>query len=931
MQARYLYLLGAVLSSLFSCPLSTLQAQNTLFTYQGRVTDDGTNFTGTGLFKFALVTGTNTSQQATAVANPPSGGFITIINVTFGGSGYLAAPAVSITGGGGSNATATAQINASGVVTNITVTNPGSGYTSTPAITVAAPSPDILFTTWWSNDGTSVNGSEPSAPVSLGVANGLFTVVLGDTTLSNMTAIPASLFTQPDLQLRIWFNDGASGSVALSPVQNLTPTPYAVVATFASNLLGTLTTGNLPANAAFSGTVTANSFTGNGSGVTNVNAATLGGLGPNSFWQTTGNLGTTAGPNFVGTADNQPLELHVAGLRVLRLEPDPRAGFNSGNLIGGDPSNVILQPQSGGDVIAGGGFAGGGNVVASNSSGIFIGAGSLNQVGPNVDDSVIAGGFGNTNQAYDAVIAGGQFNTIQQSADHSAIGGGGRNLIVGSATVSVYDTIAGGYQNTIQTNTSYVFIGGGQGNLVQPNCTWSFIGGGSSNIVDNGAGVATIGGGGAPGYPNHISSTLGTIGGGSGNTIQNFANDSTIAGGRQNEIDFGAWGAFIGGGHSNWIQTVTTFTSGGAPGNPSYSVIAGGYGNTVQNDAVNGVIAGGLLNVIGVNSSASTIGGGYDNTIQTNANDCVIAGGELNTIGTNSSWSTVGGGYQNQVGTAAPVFVLISPGQVNGIAAGAGNSIGQGAAGSFIGGGQDNVIQSNVLRGTIAGGFDNSISSSLSSTLNEATIGGGFSNTVSGAWATVPGGTQNTAAGAYSFAAGNRAKANADGAFVWADSQAADFSSAGANSFAVRAKGGVFFTSGNTGGTDQNVSWVPGNGAWAFTSDRNTKDRITPVDTQSTLEKVSRLPLAQWSYKGYEQRHIGPMAQDWHALFPLNNDDKMINELDVQGVALAAIQGLNQKLQERDSEIQKLHRQNEALENRLEALEQKIKAITKNK
>jgi hypothetical protein len=50
-----------------------------------------------------------------------------------------------------------------------------------------------------------------------------------------------------------------------------------------------------------------NSFTGNGSGLGNVNAATLNGLSSSSFWSTTGNAGTTAGPNFIGTTDNKPL------------------------------------------------------------------------------------------------------------------------------------------------------------------------------------------------------------------------------------------------------------------------------------------------------------------------------------------------------------------------------------------------------------------------------------------------------------------------------------------------------------------------------------------------------------------------------------------------------------------------------------------------
>jgi formylglycine-generating enzyme required for sulfatase activity len=261
-------------------------AQGTVFTYQGRVLDNGANFTGTGQFQFALVTSTNTSRQATATANPPSGGFITIINVTFGGSGYSTAPTVTISGGGGSGAVATATVNG-GVVTAIDVTEPGSGYTGTPTVTIAPAAADISYTTYWSNDGTSSAGNEPAAAVTVPVNDGLFTVLMGDTTLSNMTAIDAALFTQRNLQLRIWFNDGVNGFAALNPPQNLTPAPYAVVANLAnsaSNLLGTLpaaqlrgtiANGTLPASASFAGTVTANAFSGNGANVTALNASSL--------------------------------------------------------------------------------------------------------------------------------------------------------------------------------------------------------------------------------------------------------------------------------------------------------------------------------------------------------------------------------------------------------------------------------------------------------------------------------------------------------------------------------------------------------------------------------------------------------------------------------------------------------------------------------
>ena len=148
--------------SILYFPPENVRAQNTVFTYQGRVTATGSNFTGAGQFKFALVTSTNFSQQATATANPPSGGFITVINVTFGGSGYVTAPAVTISGGGGSGATAHANVSG-GAVTSIIVDNPGSGYTSTPLVIIAAPTANITYTTYWSNDGTSVGGSEPAS------------------------------------------------------------------------------------------------------------------------------------------------------------------------------------------------------------------------------------------------------------------------------------------------------------------------------------------------------------------------------------------------------------------------------------------------------------------------------------------------------------------------------------------------------------------------------------------------------------------------------------------------------------------------------------------------------------------------------------------------------------------------------------------------
>lgn len=98
---------------------ATLIAQSTVFTYQGRVTVNGTDFTGAGQFKFALVTSSNANHTATAMANAPSGGFITGYNVVSGGNGYVSVPAVIVFGGGAFNG-------ASGNLATV-----GGGYTNT--------------------------------------------------------------------------------------------------------------------------------------------------------------------------------------------------------------------------------------------------------------------------------------------------------------------------------------------------------------------------------------------------------------------------------------------------------------------------------------------------------------------------------------------------------------------------------------------------------------------------------------------------------------------------------------------------------------------------------------------------------------------------------------------------------------------------------
>ena len=105
-----------------------------------------------------------------------------------------------------------------------------------------------------------------------------------------------------------------------------------------------------------------------------------------------------------------------------------------------------------------------------------------------------------------------------------------------------------------------------------------------------------------------------------------------------------------------------------------------------------------------------------------------------------------------------------------------------------------------------------------------------------------------------------------------------------ANEFVARASGGIaFFTSGNlfTG-----VKVDPGGNAWSATSDRNAKENLKAVDVRAVLDKVSRMPVTEWNLKTQDPaiRHLGPMAQDFHATFGLGSDDRHISTTDADGV-----------------------------------------------
>jgi hypothetical protein len=202
-------------------------------------------------------------------------------------------------------------------------------------------------------------------------------------------------------------------------------------------------------------------------------------------WVLTGNAGTDPAQNFLGTTDNQALELRANNERVARFEPA------SDDTIGSRP-NVILGHAD--------------NIVDAGAIGATIGGGGYFRAQPDVtipnrvtdDFGTVGGGQGNESGRW-GTVGGGQLNTAANlfatvgggennvaSADHATVGGGENN--VASAD---YATIGGGENNA--ASADYATISGGTDNAASGY--GSTIGGGEFN--QGSAEYATVSGGGA--------------------------------------------------------------------------------------------------------------------------------------------------------------------------------------------------------------------------------------------------------------------------------------------------------------------------------------------------------------------------------------------------------------------------------------------------
>ena len=394
---------------------------------------------------------------------------------------------------------------------------------------------------------------------------------------------------------------------------------------------------------------------------------------------------------------------------------------------------------------------------------------------------------------------------------------------------------------------------------------------------------------------------------------ENRATDlfATVAGGRVNTAT--AAGATVSGGLQNNAQGVLGAVGGGG-GNSAIgadAVVAGGFFNTAS--GIHASVSGGDSNV--ASGLASTVSGGQLNAAT--ASHSTVSGGNGNCAGARLSW--VGGSNAKVRPPASPA---------SGACAGLTYPGGSGDNGTFIWADDQasNFVSTGpnqfLVRAEGGVGINGTpATAGLEMNIFGATPFDGFVE-----FGLIPKPSLNGNTGErieFGVGKGGAGSNDADLRIVHRND------STGSSNFVehvtIDGDGSVIVRS-NPANTAQGVQLAIGAGAWSTLSDRNLKTDIEAILPLDVLERLVAMPIQQWRYIGQpgEVQHIGPMAQDFAAAFGVGENDTTISTVDADGVALAAIQGLNQKL---ETELAQSRAENAGLQAQLQQLAARLAAL----
>jgi hypothetical protein len=116
-----------------------------------------------------------------------------------------------------------------------------------------------------------------------------------------------------------------------------------------------------------------------------------------------------------------------------------------------------------------------------------------------------------------------------------------------------------------------------------------------------------------------------------------------------------------------------------------------------------------------------------------------------------------------------------------------------------------------------------------------------------------------------------------------------------------------------TDASNGNGAHLTAGGVWTNGSSRSFKENFHAIDSDELMTNIANMPIQSWNYKGSDERHIGPVAEDFVGAFDVgtvredgSRDNKYISNGDVAGVALAGVKELHKRNQELEAEVAEL-------------------------
>ena len=406
---------------------------------------------------------------------------------------------------------------------------------------------------------------------------------------------------------------------------------------------------------------------------------------------------------------------------------------------------------------------------------------------------------------------------------------------------------------------------------------------------------------------------------GGGNQRGFHAVDLQSARAQSTQVASGDYSVISGGARNTTISSYATVGGGYQNTASTYATVGGGRENTA--DGYESTVGGGSHNI--ASGPNATIGGGYGNTVTVDSWTSTIGGGELNTV--SGWWATIGGGYTN---TASGFIATVGGGAFNT------------ASGSLatVGGGNRNTASGGWA--TVGGGNRNTASGFI------ATVGGGSFNTASGNFSVVPGGYSNTANGAYNLVFGENVDPSVTEThrvYFFGDGSCPpdeDENCRSSGFLVINRLNGDYPIHVGTDNTNGNGAYLTIGGVWTNGSSRSFKERFVQYRPAEVLEKVLQLPVEGYFYKGTEEYHITPMAEDFYRLFgtgvheiietdstgqlvrrPNPDVDKYLAASDVAGVALLGVQALHEENAQLRQRVFDMRAENAQLRQRVSDLE----------